>query len=64
MISDQFDTVKDVLFAGLCFQSDSRLLQILGISSSLAWPADIPGWLIETCGTSEKMYIYTVLKMG
>ena len=42
VISDQFDTVKDVLFAGLCFQSDSRLLQILGISSSLA--PDIPGW--------------------
>ena len=53
VISDQFDTVKDVLFAGLCFQSDSRLLQILGISSSLA--PDIPGWLIETCCTSEKM---------
>ena len=35
VISDQFDTVKDVLFAGLCFQSDSRLLQILGISSLL-----------------------------
>lgn len=35
VISDQFDTVKDVLFAGLCFQSHSRLLQILGISSLL-----------------------------
>lgn len=35
VISDQFDTVKDVLFAGLCFQSNSRLLQILGISSVL-----------------------------
>ena len=27
VISDQFDTVKDVVFAGLCFQSDRRSLR-------------------------------------
>lgn len=44
VISDQFDTVKDVLFAGLCFQSHSRLLQILGISSSLARHGTLVDW--------------------
>eukprot|EP00435_Cladocopium_sp_Y103_P008223 s3723_g2.t1 len=35
VISDQFDTVKDVVFAGLCFQSDSLFLHVMGICSLL-----------------------------
>lgn len=35
VISDQFDTVKDVVFAGLCFQSDSLFLRVMGICSLL-----------------------------
>eukprot|EP00438_Fugacium_kawagutii_P024512 Skav231363 [mRNA] locus=scaffold1586:379570:385812:+ [translate_table: standard] len=35
VISDQFDTVKDILFAGLCFQAESSLLHVMGMCSLL-----------------------------
>lgn len=57
VISDQFDTVKDVVFAGLCFQSDRRSAERQNPS---AWLGTAMGTTRNRWGRRER----TIGKIG